>query len=662
MTTLPIRRIILYKHGVGYFERRGQVSGETLRLSFPRLAMDDVLKSLIALDLGAGQVLSVDFETPEDRAALLAKGSIHLSDNQSLLDLLRDLRGRRVRCVLADVSQEPAIEGLVVGVDYEAEEPLQRALVTIYQADSQQVQALPLNRISRLELLDDAAAADLSYFLRAAQNEEQRRSATLHLSPGDHELLVGYIAPAPAWRVSYRLLFESQDEGQSATSAPDKEPSSVVLLQGWGLFDNQLEEDLEGVALTLVAGMPVSFRYRLYEPKTPERPLVEDEERTVNAPVFFAGAPPPAPAAAAPPQGKMRRARMAEAEMTLGAAAEPAFSLADMEESVQISTSGNERGALFAYAVGHPVNVARGQSAMVPILNTRLPCRRDLLYNGHKLPKHPVASMRLRNDTGLTLERGPVTVLEEGDYAGEAVLPFTRAGGELIVPYAVELGITVEEQRDGERQIAGIRIREDYLLFEEYDIQRTSYHLSSTLDRHVDVILEHMSLSNYELSDTPEPVERGASFIRWNVTCAPQARTVFTVNERQLISRHEQVRSLNGAQLRAFLRNKLLDSAAVAELEAILNLYRQADELQQRIAQIEQDRGAIYKQQRQIQGNLGPLGREGDEGTLRKRYVAELNRQEDQLKALETEEQQLKQQIADLEQQAAARLKELAAA
>lgn len=35
MATLPIRRIILYKHGVGYFERRGMVQGETLQLTFP---------------------------------------------------------------------------------------------------------------------------------------------------------------------------------------------------------------------------------------------------------------------------------------------------------------------------------------------------------------------------------------------------------------------------------------------------------------------------------------------------------------------------------------------------------------------------------------------------------------------------------------------------
>ena len=61
MPSLPIRRMILYKHGVGYFERRGPTEGTALRLSFAREAMDDVLKSLVALDMGAGQVLGIDF-------------------------------------------------------------------------------------------------------------------------------------------------------------------------------------------------------------------------------------------------------------------------------------------------------------------------------------------------------------------------------------------------------------------------------------------------------------------------------------------------------------------------------------------------------------------------------------------------------------------------
>src|SRR5215213_3570054 len=276
MPELPIRRMILYKHGVGYFERRGAVGGTALRLSFPRAAMDDVLKSLGALDLGSGQVHGVDFETPEDRASQIARGSIHLSDDRSLLDLLRDLRGRRVRLWLEEEREEPKkgfglrggkppeprepaegdgppvpempppsrtqVDGLVIGIDIEDTENLLRApIVSIYQPEQRRVRTYGLREIKRLELLDDRSAEDLSYFLRAAQSEEDRRAATLRLSDGEHELLVGYIAPAPAWRVSYRILAELRTENQE----PGTDDASVVLgsqfsvlLQGWGLFDN----------------------------------------------------------------------------------------------------------------------------------------------------------------------------------------------------------------------------------------------------------------------------------------------------------------------------------------------------------------------------------------------------------------------------------------
>lgn len=677
MTTLPIKRIILYKHGVGYFERRGTYEGERLQLSFPRAAMDDVLKSLVALDLGSGQVRNIDFETPEDRAALIAKGSIHLSDNQSLLDLLRDLRGRLVRCVLKEGKKEDTgVEGLVVGVDYEAEEPLRRAIVSLYHAESRQVRTLPIDELARVELLDEGAAADLSYFLRAAQSEEERRSATLHLSPGAHDLLVGYIAPAPAWRVSYRLLFEQagqgdkgaegQGDGSAATpsaplSPPPPAPPSIVLLQGWGLFDNQLDEDLMEVELSLMAGMPVSFRYRLYEPRTPERPLVEDEERTVSAPIFFE---------AAAPAMEMEVADMAlGGGMTTMAAPAPSpramarkARIAEAAGSVQAAAQGDERGALFAYRVAHPVSVGRGQSAMVPIVSQRLPARRELLYRHGAAQAHPVASLRLENGTGLTLERGPVTVLEEGDYAGEAVLPFTRAGGELIVPYAVELGVKVEEQPRSERRLHGIRIKDEYAIFDEYELSFRTYQITSTLSEPTEVTVEHTRQANYELFETRSPDEEGASFARWRVPCKPQARTTFRVGERRLVSRSEQVRGLTGALLQRFLSEKLLDLATAQALEAVLDLYRQVGAAQGQLKQIERERETLYKQQRQIQGNLQPLGREGDEGALRQRYVTALNQIEDQLAALAAREAQAQQEIADLETQALERLRRLSAA
>jgi hypothetical protein len=46
MSNLPIRRVTLFRHGVGYFERETQIEGEqSLSLSFKQREVSDVLKT-----------------------------------------------------------------------------------------------------------------------------------------------------------------------------------------------------------------------------------------------------------------------------------------------------------------------------------------------------------------------------------------------------------------------------------------------------------------------------------------------------------------------------------------------------------------------------------------------------------------------------------------
>src|SRR5690606_32117540 len=106
-----------------------------------------------------------------------------------------------------------------------------------------------------------------------------RRVVTVRLSEGEHDLAVYYVAPSPTWRVSYRLVAETDEDGTTGTA----------LLQGWGLFDNRLEEDLDNVRVTLVAGQPISFIYDLYASRIPHRPTIEDESRVAPGPIEYAG-------------------------------------------------------------------------------------------------------------------------------------------------------------------------------------------------------------------------------------------------------------------------------------------------------------------------------------------------------------------------------------
>ena len=50
MSDLPVRGMVLYKHGVGFFHREGQIDAEEVSLSFRQDEINDVLKSLAAYD------------------------------------------------------------------------------------------------------------------------------------------------------------------------------------------------------------------------------------------------------------------------------------------------------------------------------------------------------------------------------------------------------------------------------------------------------------------------------------------------------------------------------------------------------------------------------------------------------------------------------------
>lgn len=613
MSNLPIVHMTLYKHGVGYYRRQGPVDGESIQLVFRREEMDDLLKSLTIIDLAGGQVRGVDYDTPQSRQERLAGCSIILSDTRSLRDLLRALRGRSVRLQTSDGS---SLEGVLLGLDEVDEKPLKRSLVSVLQSDSQNVAVQLLSRIEGVELRDETAAADLRFFLKTALGQETHRSITVRLSPGQHNLEVSYIAPAPTWRVSYRLVLDT-------AGAPPE-----ALLQGWGIFDNKLEEDLRDISLSLTAGMPISFVYNLYTPHTPERPVVEEEERTAAAPVMFEAAAKERPVAAAPPAAPM-------AEMRVMRKAAPGVSAQTMADTVQSAATGKELGELFQYNVDVPVTVGRGQSAMVPIVSCKLQPQKDLIYNGAKMATHPVATLRFKNSSGLTLERGPITVLENGEYVGEAVLPFTANQAEAVVSYAVELGVHIKEETSSEQQLHGLEIKERYLIQQMYDIRRTRYRVDNRTPQAKTVLLERPINHHYTVFDTPEPAEKTLDTRRYKVEAEPGQITEFTVQERMLRARREELRALSYQGLQKYFEDKFLDRQAYQQLKALLDIWAEIAQLESAMAQQEKRRAEIYKLQEQIQKNMAALSASGEEGRLRGRYVKQLAESEEQLAEIE---------------------------
>ena len=199
---LPLTRLTLYKHGIGFFHRQGKFTGETAVLTLQTEEMNDFLQSLIVLDRSGGQILGVAYDTPREKAAILEDCSVHLGDHNALRDLIQSLRGLPV--TLEQKEREPA-SGLVIGLEEPAVDPtLENSFISLLGPDENVVASYRLSEIIGLTLDNEQAGADLRFFLEINRKRSAFRAINLQLTPGEHELEVSYNAPAPTWRWDWR--------------------------------------------------------------------------------------------------------------------------------------------------------------------------------------------------------------------------------------------------------------------------------------------------------------------------------------------------------------------------------------------------------------------------------------------------------------------------
>ncbi|MGA7243723.1 MAG: hypothetical protein WBX19_11090, partial [Terracidiphilus sp.] len=94
---LPVRKVVLYKNGVGYFEHAGTVSGnQRVAIDFTSPQLNDVLQSLTVLDEDGGRIAGVNYNSTTPLAEQLKTLSLGMNEDPTSTDLFGALRGQRV--------------------------------------------------------------------------------------------------------------------------------------------------------------------------------------------------------------------------------------------------------------------------------------------------------------------------------------------------------------------------------------------------------------------------------------------------------------------------------------------------------------------------------------------------------------------------------------
>lgn len=272
-SSLPIRRVILYSNGVAYIERRGMVSNHAeIALSFKQSQVDDVLKSMVVLDLGKGRIGAVSYNSSAPPSARLAEIPFAIAaategNNGGLAGVLSQLQGACVTVVTASRT----VTGSVLNVEtrhsqVDSNTPPITTNRLVIASDNGALTAFDLAEVRSVQLVDEGSRRDLAEFAHAAASARRRDAKTIVVTSdggGERELIVSYTIAAPIWKTTYRVLLD-------ATGKP--------FFQGWAIVDNVSEEDWTGIDLSLVSGTPVSFIQPIQNPVYRYRPVIPLQE------------------------------------------------------------------------------------------------------------------------------------------------------------------------------------------------------------------------------------------------------------------------------------------------------------------------------------------------------------------------------------------------
>ena len=264
---LPLRRVVLYKSGIGYFEHDGRVRGnEDVEIDLTSGQLNDVLKSLTALDFSGGRIVGASYNSQEPAGHQLESLPVPVADNTTLVSLLEELRGARIEVR----NSSGAFTGRLLSVEEksrrEGTAEVKFNQISLY-GDAGEVRTFTLDSSTNFRFADRDLEMELSRALGLLDSSHQEDTRHLVLSTagtGDRQIRVSYISEVPVWKTTYRIVLPG------ATSPEGTKP----LLQGWAVVDNTVGEDWNDVELSLAAGAPQSFIQQLSQPYYMQRPTV----------------------------------------------------------------------------------------------------------------------------------------------------------------------------------------------------------------------------------------------------------------------------------------------------------------------------------------------------------------------------------------------------
>lgn len=641
---LPVKRVVMFSSGVGYFERFGEVEGDaTLDMKFNVRDINDLLKSMVLRDLGGGRISTVSYTSKEPIERKLRTFAIDLTTNPTIADLLSQVRGEKI-----EIDAPNKINGTILGIEKRTipagkNETVEVSFLILLTDEG--LRSVSLDGIGRIKLSNAKLDAELrqALLVLAGSKDAEKKLVTLNfLGQGKRGVQVGYVQESPIWKTSYRLVLA------------DEQPP---LLQGWAIVENTSEEDWDGVQLSLVSGRPISFLMDLYQPLYVNRPVVRPElyaslrPRTYDQDLASADA-------------EFKRAgqdkaieveQLAKKQATGGggfglaekaaAAAAPAgksdgryLELAENRrafrpgESVQSVAQASDVGEMFQYTIATPVKLGRQQSAMLPIVNDSVEGEKVSIYNPQVHAKHPLNGLRLKNTTDLHLMQGPITVYDDGSYAGDAKIQDLPPKSERLLTYAMDLDTEVAPNAGGgPTQLVGVKLVRGVLYTTRRFQREQNYTVKNSGKKAKKVLIEYPIDTTWTLNEPKEPAEKTRDMYRFAVAAEPGKPAALKLVESRTAEEQVVVTNLDDNTIGFYLSAKEVSQKVKDALAEIIKRKQALGKVSGELAELNRQIDVIFAEQGRVRQNMSQVPKDSE---LFRKYLTKFGEQETQVEKL----------------------------
>jgi len=642
-------RVVVYRNGVAYYERKVQLTGEALQVTVPRARVDDFLKSLTVVDARTGQPVPVSFEREQAER----------SGNVAMIMRLPGAGSHDLR--LTYVTESPAWKPsyrVVVGKDGTVR---LQGWAIVDNTSGEEWKAVRVG-------VGSSSALSFRYDL---WNVRDVRRQVLQ---GDAQFAVAPPTGMSPYKQGQQPMVATLDDGEIAR--PGDHPD--------GNFENEYWKDEVGAyrggggdTIDATSGMsggsgggrhttavrgkrpappragapateqPVATKpaedARWHQGNDKLRALAQELQKGDRAIVIngYAGRDESDAGARALDRANLVRNQLIE----LGAP--PANVKVVSQGAVDGKRAGVEiveeappaqqaNGPQPDSPVGEShfesktaMNVPAGTSVMVSVVRADTEGEVVYLYDAvseRGNDRYAFRAVRMRNPTDSTLETGPVTVYGDNRFIGEGLTEPIPPHATAVVPFALDRQVVVEHDGSSRNEIAQlVTLQRGVLTAEVRHIRRTALNVTNRLDHPVNLFVRHAAQKGWELRKAPDVYEKVADSYLFSVKLGKGETRLIEIEEATPLQKTIDLHSPGGLDMISlYLSGQPEDEQFADQMRGLLAVYREIGDAEEHIHSLRERLDDYRERMDELHAQLVTLQAVKTSGDLMKHLKAKM--------------------------------------